>query len=1202
MPPYWLMRSDEIAPATTDADAAAPFIIATNEDEDAACPWPPAAHITERASAATHLPHTRNVSQESVREPPSRTRSSFDRPNYASYRKSSLLNYISHPQRSTAAFQPPKRSIKAAADRDFFHITPRTVSQVTPGVETENATANEKKTSQSSAPITLAKRSSTPKTSLTKANLSVLRNTKQEKAVLDIPEIKVPPSVESLAFLPEPLRTQRDAAPAQTGACPLPFTATLPYSYVYVKKRPLPDPRCFIFIPGEALEITVLDAFRTDLLGRVTAAYTYALKITNGQHEWYLRKSLRQWRQLHEALKILQDRLSSDINELLPGFVAKTSGRSSVARFDDIREQSISTDQLPKIMKMFLEVSPYSLIRDLGLKMKEGYVMWRISDVPPQPFPVSSLCSWLVQGVEWIEIWLVVKETCVFLVSPYTSEIVQVLLADRHFSIAEGLVATGETHGLFIHNSKRLLALKCHDQTQLEEFVMEMTFVQHAGAKAYTQSNLCGAFAPVRHTCWAKWLVEGSVYYEAVLDTLLRAKEDVFISDSWLHIELMLEQSDGETKHRLDYVLAAKAAEGVQIFILLCSPCLNTLPDGAGFSGLRQTLEELCPTGRIQVIFTAPTDDSPWTHNDKFVVVDQSRALLGSISLAFDQSDTHEHRLTEPHPPEKANKAMKDSLELVRLPSARRVTDLQDPFMPRPSKKISQPTKPKQSQLGAGTDADAVTTNPQQSLLATNSQGESCPYPVKNRASLNAVRMLPRSSIPVPVVASQESVDKARNSSWNAQSFLDGTPVLKSSRASDAKLSVRRAARHATGISLMGDVVKDLARHFIERWNYVKTINFKENSKRRFLIPKAKHSEIKSEQIEEDNFIQCRAQALRSVGQWSAGYNAPEDSIHQTLIRLIAQSQHFIYIETESFVSLSPGNGDTFNLLNHTLVQRIIAAYKARATYRVYVILPLLPLTEGTPAGGQLNDSAVQALMSWTYRSISRGVHSLIVQLSQHMPLPVIPQYIGFFGLRQYETAVGHPMTEMIHNHSEVVIVDDRIALLGSASLCDRSLLGARNSEVACVIEDENFIGSVLNGRPWQAGAFATGLRWRLMAEHLGIMAPSTGTMHPTDKELVRDPVADTFWRDIWQKTANQNTSIYEQVFECVPSEEVSTFAQLEERLQAPAGSLPREMAREMLAAIRGHLVTYPHGFLRNETLGERPFTAHGPMPTVALT
>lgn len=45
-------------------------------------------------------------------------------------------------------------------------------------------------------------------------------------------------------------------------------------------------------------------------------------------------------------------------------------------------------------------------------------------------------------------------------------------------------------------------------------------------------------------------------------------------------------------------------------------------------------------------------------------------------------------------------------------------------------------------------------------------------------------------------------------------------------------------------------------------------------------------------------------------------------------------------------------------------------------------------------------------------------------------------------------------MTEIVYVHSKIMIIDDSIALIGSANINDRSLKGTRDSELAVVIED----------------------------------------------------------------------------------------------------------------------------------------------------
>jgi phospholipase D1/2 len=44
------------------------------------------------------------------------------------------------------------------------------------------------------------------------------------------------------------------------------------------------------------------------------------------------------------------------------------------------------------------------------------------------------------------------------------------------------------------------------------------------------------------------------------------------------------------------------------------------------------------------------------------------------------------------------------------------------------------------------------------------------------------------------------------------------------------------------------------------------------------------------------------------------------------------------------------------------------------------------------------------------------------------------------------------------------MIVDDEVALIGSANINDRSLMGSRDSEIAMVIHDQNKVESKMAG------------------------------------------------------------------------------------------------------------------------------------------
>ena len=57
------------------------------------------------------------------------------------------------------------------------------------------------------------------------------------------------------------------------------------------------------------------------------------------------------------------------------------------------------------------------------------------------------------------------------------------------------------------------------------------------------------------------------------------------------------------------------------------------------------------------------------------------------------------------------------------------------------------------------------------------------------------------------------------------------------------------------------------------------------------------------------------------------------------------------------------------------------------------------------------------------------------------------------------------------------MIVDDRVAIIGSANINDRSMLGCRDSELAIVVDDSSKISTTMGGKEYQANKFAHNLR-----------------------------------------------------------------------------------------------------------------------------
>lgn len=158
------------------------------------------------------------------------------------------------------------------------------------------------------------------------------------------------------------------------------------------------------------------------------------------------------------------------------------------------------------------------------------------------------------------------------------------------------------------------------------------------------------------------------------------------------------------------------------------------------------------------------------------------------------------------------------------------------------------------------------------------------------------------------------------------------------------------------------------------------------------------------------------------------------------------------------------------------------------------------------------------------------------------------------------------------------MIVDDRITIIGSANINDRSMLGTRDSEVAVMIEDVNLIDGTMNNQPYQVGKFAHSLRCYLLKEHLGVLNDHL--------EIdVEDPLRYSFRNGILDQ-ATKNTLIYEQVFRgrILPTNQVWNFEDLKnwQSFEGTADVFPGEAGKD-LSKVRGHIVIFPPLFLRDE-------------------
>ena len=317
---------------------------------------------------------------------------------------------------------------------------------------------------------------------------------------------------------------------------------------------------------------------------------------------------------------------------------------------------------------------------------------------------------------------------------------------------------------------------------------------------------------------------------------------------------------------------------------------------------------------------------------------------------------------------------------------------------------------------------------------------------------------------------------------------------------------------HDVHSRLIGPVVADMARHFVERWNF-------STSSKSTYITKLKSNDSISKgknELNDENFDSCdkgvksRVQALRSVSKWSVGAESKENSILQAYYTLIDNAHHYIYIESQFFISRSFNeeekeecnyslSEEVENLIAYHIRKRIEKAYMSNEKFRVFVLIPLIP---GVPEEPE-NSYNLKINLKYTYEGICRNHGLSIIEKLEKVMGDKWRNYIGFYSLRGHGLVNGEPKTEIINIGSKLMIVDDKTVILGSANINDRSMLGSRDSEFAVMINESTKLKSIMDGKDYNAANFAYILRVNLLAEHLGVDPQNSILADPLNDELL---------------------------------------------------------------------------------------------------
>ncbi|MDA7086905.1 phospholipase D-like domain-containing protein [Pseudomonas sp. SA3-5] len=248
------------------------------------------------------------------------------------------------------------------------------------------------------------------------------------------------------------------------------------------------------------------------------------------------------------------------------------------------------------------------------------------------------------------------------------------------------------------------------------------------------------------------------------------------------------------------------------------------------------------------------------------------------------------------------------------------------------------------------------------------------------------------------------------------------------------------------------------------------------------------------------------------------------------------------------------------NDIGEALANRIGRAIDEKLPFHVYMILPVHP-------EGALNVLNIMHQVSLTMQSLAFGEHSLIKRIQRRMALrelldrkvsredalkvierldssdrPVYEQqdwtrYLTLLNLRTWETLNGRVVTEQIYVHSKLLIADDRVAILGSANINDRSLQGSRDSELAVIVRDSTPAQAKLDGKCLHTvGKAVQQLRMDLWKKHFGLAITQPSGVSPAAglAQYLEQPAAEQTWRAI-QERAQANTDFYNESFDFIP-------------------------------------------------------------------
>ncbi|KAJ5216630.1 uncharacterized protein N7498_003037 [Penicillium cinerascens] len=759
-----------------------------------------------------------------------------------------------------------------------------------------------------------------------------------------------------------------------------------------------------------------------------------------------------------------------------------------------------------------------------------------------------------------------------------------------------------------------------------------------------SESHRFGSFAPIREGNNLKWYVDALDYLWAVSEALEKATETIYIADWWLSPELFMRRPPAKHQEwRLDHILRRRAEAGVKIYVIVYKEVNQALTCNSAHT--KHALQSLCPEGtpghgNIRVlrhpdhnVFENAADMTLyWAHHEKFIVIDYAMAFIGGIDLCFGRWDANQHSLADVHPG-----GLRDDIFPGQDFNNNRIMDFQsvDDWQSNELSKVDYGRMPWHD-VAMGLVGDSVYDIAEHFVLRWNFIKRD---KYKRSDNVDWLLMEGHTGDDEDIIAVQRPKYPCGEYIQHPLTPLSGKP--RGQQGTVRAQIVRSSDDWSSGI---------LNEHSIQN-AYCETIR------------NAEHLVY----IENQFFITATGEQQHPV------YNQIGRAIVDACVRAGKEGRKFRVIIVIPAIpgfagdlrdSAATGTRAIMDYQYKSICRgenSIMGQIKKEGvdpTQQIFVFaLRAYDRINKTPALEELEEKA-----GVNYQEIQRGIAESIMSESVH---PSIGKE-GDRNEKDYETdsaqkqenvrklekfeeqverrkaqqgdascdSVAHLtmlnggkmvdeiwegdpeaekaniVQEELYVHGKVCIVDDRIVICGSANINDRSQLGSHDSELAIVMEDQEFIDSRMDGKPYRAARHAATLRRQLWREHLGLLPAQDfdASSHPNsqppnvcpnqilegaENELVTDPLSDSVW-NTWTEQASVNTDTYRMLFRADPDENIRTFEDYDSF--CPRGTkqghlfdpyMPAAEVRQKLDRIKGHLVWLPLDFLCDAEMAE---------------